>query len=543
VPLTVRIDPSGQPIAAPAPDGSTQPFVAASGDTTTQPLPRTPRARRCPSCAQIFSGDARFCPFDGDPLVAAPDYSPTADPLIGQVLEGRYRVESVLGEGGMGTVYEVRHTTLDRRFALKALRRDIARDAELTARFMQEARAAAAIGHPNIVAVSDFGEIGAGKLSATQSRPVPYFVMEYLHGRSLARRLADQGTMNAQEVGVIVAQAASGLAAAHAAGVIHRDLKPDNVFLAIVGDREYVKLLDFGVAKIAGAGRLTRQGIVYGTPHYMSPEQAAGNAIDHRTDVYALGVIMYECFSGRVPFEADTYMGVLTKHMFAKPEPIERVVTDPGCLGALGPIVMRCLEKRPEDRFATMADVAEAIEGALEPGTLARPSRVPGRERLRLRDPAEPRSLSEALSKAWSGAPSERPSARPSSTSIPGMPRSSRGWRVGLGAALVLGIVVVAWRFVGSGAEHDSAGAAAAPQAPAAAVATVAPVPAATAAAEAEARPAEAVAPASSAGAPAAPVSAAPRPAPTGERPAAPKKAPASKPPAARTSGDVVDPW
>jgi serine/threonine protein kinase len=352
------------------------------------------RARRCPTCQQAFSGEARFCPFDGDLLLEAPDWNPSADPLIGQVVEGRYEVASVIGEGGMGTVYEVRHTSLGRRFALKVLRRDIA-DAEHTARFIQEAKAAAAIGHPNIVAVSDFGELmvssdaapASGGAGPTSTQPVPYFVMEYLTGISLAALLRADKTLEPARAAQIVLQCASGLAAAHAAGVIHRDLKPDNVFLSRTGDREFVKLLDFGVAKMAGAGRLTRAGMVFGTPHYMSPEQAAGQNVDHRADIYALGVILYECLTGRVPFEADTYMGVLTKHMFATPEPIDRLVPASSRLGALGPIAMRCLQKDPHDRYASMAEVVAAIEQAL--ADAAAPKAKKPRKRLFGRDRAD----------------------------------------------------------------------------------------------------------------------------------------------------------
>jgi serine/threonine-protein kinase len=350
---------------------------------------KAPTARRCPSCQQAFSGEARFCPFDGDALEDAPDWNPAADPLIGQKVDTRYEVTGVIGEGGMGTVYEVRHTTLGRRFALKVLRRDIA-DAEHTARFIQEAKAAAAIGHPNIVAVSDFGELSppgaAPGDGAKRAPPVPYFVMEYLSGISLAQLLRAEKTLEPTRAAELVLQCASGLAAAHAAGVIHRDLKPDNVFLIRNGDREFVKLLDFGVAKMAGAGRLTRAGMVFGTPHYMSPEQAAGQSVDHRADVYALGVILYECLTGKVPFEADTYMGVLTKHMFATPEPIDRAAPDASRLGPFGPIAMRCLAKGPNDRYASMAELVSALEAALEDsgGTSGRGDRS-GRTRGRRR--------------------------------------------------------------------------------------------------------------------------------------------------------------
>ncbi|HVY48703.1 MAG TPA: serine/threonine-protein kinase, partial [Minicystis sp.] len=342
---TVRMQPAGAPDAA-----------SDEERTLERPGGARPPAHACPTCGQVFSGEARFCPFDGDPLVGAPAYSPAADPFIGKVVDGRYEVVSVLGEGGMGTIYEVRHATLGRRFALKVLRRDIA-DPELVARFIQEAKAAAAIGHPNIVAVNDFGSI-----PVERGGTVPYFVMERLEGASLAEVLRERGMLAPRRAAGIVLQCAAGLAATHEAGVVHRDLKPDNVFLVRHGDREAVKLLDFGVAKMAGAGRLTRAGTVYGTPHYMSPEQAAGHAVDHRADVYALGIILYECLSGRVPFEADSYMGVLTKHMFAAPEPIEQVMRDARGLGALGPIVMRCLAKEPADRYASMKELAAALE-------------------------------------------------------------------------------------------------------------------------------------------------------------------------------------
>lgn len=459
---------------------------------------RSPRARRCPTCQQAFSGEARFCPFDGDALLEAPDWNPAADPLIGQVVDGRYEVSRVLGEGGMGTVYEVRHTSLGRRFALKILRRDIA-DAEHTARFIQEAKAAAAIGHPNIVAVSDFGEIVIPDEDGTHG--VPYFVMEHLTGISLASLLQAEKTLDAVRAAQIVAQCASGLAAAHAAGVIHRDLKPDNVFLTRSGDREFVKLLDFGVAKMVGAGRLTRAGMVFGTPHYMSPEQAAGQSIDHRADIYALGVMLYECLAGRVPFEADTYMGVLTKHMFATPDPIDRLVPDAARLGALGPIVMRCLSKSPQERYASMGELAAALEEAVEAAGRGKSSLRPGRR----------------------GHESEAPGATPGLRPIVGP--------VGIG----LGVVALAC--VGLLAVRELRGpqAAQVPSATATAVASATAPPATTATVVAPTVTA-AVTAVTTAPAPSAPTSVAPS--------TSPRPRPAGKSePRRSTSGDVVDPW
>jgi serine/threonine-protein kinase len=339
---------------------------------------------RCPTCNQHFSGDARFCPFDGDPLVAAVGYRPEADPLIGKVVDGRYEVESVIGEGGMGSVYCVRHRALEKRFALKVMRADLATEGELAARFIQEAKAAAAIGHPNIVQITDFGQLPTR---------APYFVMELLDGTPLSKLIRKGGPLPAGQAVRVLQQAASALSAAHAAGVVHRDLKPDNIHITAAGA---VKILDFGVAKMAGRGRLTRTGMVFGTPHYMSPEQASGGDVDHRADIYALGIIMYEMFTGRVPFEADSYMGVLTKHMFMVPEPPSQVNPAARELGALEDVTMRCLEKKPELRYASMEELVQDIEKIVQFSgdqlEILRPSRE-ARKRprpLRLADELEP---------------------------------------------------------------------------------------------------------------------------------------------------------
>ncbi|NUQ79885.1 MAG: protein kinase [Polyangiaceae bacterium] len=334
--------------------------------------PSKPKALRCPVCDQIFSSNARFCPYDGDRLVEAPEWNPEADPLLGKTIDNRYKVLSVLGEGATGKLYKVQHAALNRLFALKVLRRDVARDAAMVERFLREAQAAAAIGHPNIISVSDFGSIavdGPGKVE------LPYFVMEYLSGASLAALLRREKTLSPARAGPLFLQAASALAAAHAAGVIHRDLKPANIFVSKSGDREFVKILDFGVAKIEGTGRLTKVGMVTGTPDYMCPERVLGQPIDQRADIYALGAIMYQCFTGRTPFEAEIYAEVLKKHVSEAPRPIEQVVKDAKALGAFGPIVMRCLAKNPKDRFETGSELAAAIEAALAPFQVAETKR------------------------------------------------------------------------------------------------------------------------------------------------------------------------
>ena len=312
--------------------------------------------KRCTDCDQRFGPEATFCPFDGTVLRVA-NWDPSGDALLGIVVEGRYEVCSVLGEGGMGTVYKVRHTALERHFAMKVLRKDLACEADLAGRFIQEARATASIKHPNVVAITDFGHL---------PDETPYFVMELLGGQPLSAAIRAAGVMDPAQAVKILLKIAAGLGAAHDAGIVHRDLKPENVFLvpgATGGLVDDVRIVDFGAAKVMGASRMTKAGIVFGTPHYMSPEQAAGEEVDLRTDVYALGVIMYEMFTGRVPFEADTYMGVLTQHMFVNPAPPSQVVPERAKeLGALEDLTLRALEKKADLRFASMHDLRREVE-------------------------------------------------------------------------------------------------------------------------------------------------------------------------------------
>ncbi|HZU81537.1 MAG TPA: serine/threonine-protein kinase [Polyangiaceae bacterium] len=325
------------------------------------------QARRCPTCGQRFSGDGRFCPFDGVRLEPAP-LEGDDDALLGSTIDGRYEVLEFIGEGGTGRVYKVRHAALARLFAMKVLRGDLARDQEIAARFIQEAKATASIRHPNVVEITDFGRLTDG---------VPYIVMELLLGRTLGDLMKNEGPLPPVRAAPILRQIAGALGAAHALGIVHRDLKPDNVFL--LEDSAAVRVVDFGAAKVVGASRVTRDGVVFGTPHYMSPEQAGGQPLDHRADIYSLGVIMYEMFTGRVPFEADTYMGILTQHMFVQPTPPSQAAQAPRELGALEDITLRCLSKRPEDRYASMEELASDIDRTVGGGAAStRAAVLPG---------------------------------------------------------------------------------------------------------------------------------------------------------------------
>ena len=315
-------------------------------------------ATRCPTCGAYFSSGARFCPFDGEPLSKTKDHHIDHDPLVGTVIDHRYRVLEVLGEGGMGRVYRVQHELLGRILALKALRADLSSDAVISERFMREARAAAAIGHPNVVAIVDFGVLAGGQ---------PFFVMEFVDGVTVGRLVMDRGALSPAVAVRIARGVAQALGAAHDKGIVHRDLKPDNVLVSEnAAGQLSVKVLDFGLAKLLGASRLTREGIVFGTPHYMSPEQASGGDLDHRGDIYALGILLFEMLSGKLPFESDTYMGVLSKHLHVEPPRFVELRPDLELDGPLEAVVRTCLAKHPDERFENMAAVIAALDAAAE---------------------------------------------------------------------------------------------------------------------------------------------------------------------------------
>lgn len=310
---------------------------------------------------------------------------------VGQLIDGRYELVELISQGATADVARVRHRILGRSFALKALRSECSRDIELNERLLREARALGSMNHPNIVAITDWGRLATGE---------PYFVMEYVEGISLERLLDEQGPLDPGLALEVAAGVCEALDAAHRLGIIHRDLKPDNICVVQRAGVSCVKVLDFGLARIVGQGRLTRPNTTHGTPQYMSPEQATGREVDARTDVYSLGVTLYEMLCGRLPFQADSYVALAHQHMYAPLPAFRRWLTEGSTALRVEAIVGRCLEKDRELRYTSAWELGLALEPFRAPDkTLRLPRPVPQRVR------AAASSAEETLSPAMGSQP------------------------------------------------------------------------------------------------------------------------------------------
>jgi serine/threonine-protein kinase len=323
---------------------------------------------KCNTCGSENVDGARFCASCGATMTTVEAQDKT---LVGQVVGGRYHVKRVLGEGGMGVVYEAEQQmgTTTRKVALKTLHSHLSQDPSISARFHREVGTIAQLEHPNTIKVYDFGATSDGTL---------YIAMEFVAGKSLGQLIEESKTLQPERVLRIVRQIAGSLEEAHQQGVIHRDLKPDNVVLTErAGEKDVVKLLDFGIAartESADAAReqkLTQQGMVLGTPPYMSPEQFTGKPLDGRSDIYSLAVMTYEMLTGRLPFEATTPWQWATEHMTAQPIPFDASPIAAQIPAPMRAAVLRALSKNKEDRQATVTQFYEELAAnaaAVAPG-------------------------------------------------------------------------------------------------------------------------------------------------------------------------------
>ncbi|MBV9211386.1 MAG: protein kinase [Acidobacteria bacterium] len=309
--------------------------------------------KKCPQCGREYQDTTTLCPSDGTVLKKESD-------LVGQTLAGKYRIDEFLSEGGMGTVYRATHVLMDKTVAIKVLHPALAADDTIVARFSREAKAASRISHPHALNVTDFGEDENG---------IVFLVMEFLNGRTLKEIVRSEGPMSLPRVVEIMRQVCGALEAAHAENVVHRDLKSDNIMLIDVGGGDWVKVLDFGIAKIQEpAGQdpeLTAPNLIIGTPQYMSPEQCSqASEIDSRSDIYSLGVILYEMLAGHVPFAGESPTAIMMKHLQDEPPNISDERRD--LPREVSQVVRKALAKRPEDRFQTASELSENLSLAAE---------------------------------------------------------------------------------------------------------------------------------------------------------------------------------
>lgn len=360
-------------------------FCGRDGTPLDNELPvSTTTSKICPECRIPYPSYAQYCPQDAKKLVDAEDPSVKTDrsaaidalaagdktslwsvkqeeEVIGRTVAGKYRIESLLGEGGMAQVFKATHLDIEKPVVIKIMHANLPGMKNAYKRFEQESKVTAKLNHPNIVSVFDGGVLD-------QKRP--YLVMEYIEGQSLRSRLGEggiEGTLPFDLALTVLIQMCAGLQEAHNNAIVHRDLKPENIMLRTQPDRpDWVKIVDFGIAHLKEGGqKLTATGVAVGTVDYMSPEYLSDKPIDHRADIYAMGVILFELITGRCPFQSETPEAVMAKHLWTPPSPPSKVRNDikPGSM--LDQIILKSLAKEPADRYANASAMKKELSQCL----------------------------------------------------------------------------------------------------------------------------------------------------------------------------------
>ncbi len=310
----------------------------------------------CPTCGVEYGDEQKFCPSDGSALRSTQQGN-----LVGGVVAERYHILKKLGEGGMGAVYLGEHVKMGRKSAIKVMSAQMANDAEAIARFNREAANASRINHPNVCAIYDFGETPDGLI---------YLAMEFIEGGSLGDLIDQEGAIPVKRAAAILSQTADALQAAHDLGIVHRDLKPDNIMLARGRDgTDIVKVVDFGIAKAMTGEegqKVTKTGLVVGTPEYMSPEQLSGDVLDGRSDIYSLALVYYRMVTGTLPFDAESTQEMMIKRLTDEPRSLGAVRPDLGAPPTLEDAIRRALARMPGDRYTSAVEFARDVRRATE---------------------------------------------------------------------------------------------------------------------------------------------------------------------------------
>ncbi len=421
----------------------------------------------CPACGTRYDVAATFCQRDGSALIGAAD---EPDPYIGRTLLDQFEIQEVVGAGGMGTVYRARQPTIGRDVAIKILHPELVQNPDAVRRFQREARVSASLDHPNVVRVFLFGQLPDDSL---------YLVMEYLRGRSLLDVLRMDGVLDPARALHVVTQICDGVGEAHRQGVVHRDVKPENVLLVPRGqDPDFVKVLDFGIARFLRGEQTvaTQSGLIFGTARYISPEGASGEPTDARSDVYSIAVLCYQLLCGETPFDAASPVGLLMKHIHDAPPDLRRKPLGRHVPGEVADVVMRALGKNPDTRPADANELGAALRAAacaadvdvasprysaapasVRPGPVATPSPSPAPVR---HGTPTPRTVPMGPASPTLGA-APSPFGDPSvSVQVKGVPGARRGLGAAatvlvafvLGAAAVVGGAVLLGDAGGSGA-------------------------------------------------------------------------------------------